>query len=65
MEAMVGQSRFGLWLAATVAALSLLGPAAAQDFPARPLKIVMGFGAGGLGDIAARALGQEIGRAHV
>jgi tripartite-type tricarboxylate transporter receptor subunit TctC len=33
-------------------------PLAAQDFPSRPVKIVMGFGAGGLGDIAGRAIGQ-------
>ena len=33
-------------------------PAAAQEFPSRTVKIVMGFGPGGLGDIAARAIGQ-------
>jgi tripartite-type tricarboxylate transporter receptor subunit TctC len=43
---------------AFAAALSFSGPASAQDFPSRPVKIVMGFGAGGLGDIAGRAIGQ-------
>jgi tripartite-type tricarboxylate transporter receptor subunit TctC len=43
--------------AAAVAAL-LAGPAAAQDFPSRTVKIVMGFGPGGLGDIVGRAIGE-------
>jgi tripartite-type tricarboxylate transporter receptor subunit TctC len=43
--------------------LSLLGPAAAQqEYPSRPVKLVMGFGAGGLGDIAGRAIGQVMSR---
>lgn len=44
-------------LSGLVAAVSLV-PAAAQEFPSRPVKIVMGFGPGGLGDIAARAIAQ-------
>lgn len=51
-------SRVVLWLAAGVAALSFIAPAQAQDFPSRTVKIVMGFGAGGLGDIAGRAIGE-------
>ncbi|MBP7567673.1 MAG: tripartite tricarboxylate transporter substrate binding protein [Burkholderiaceae bacterium] len=35
--------------------------AAAQDFPTRPLKLVVGFGPGGLGDTVARALAQKMG----
>ena len=34
-------------------ALGAMAPAAAQDFPSRTVKIVMGFGPGGLGDILA------------
>jgi tripartite-type tricarboxylate transporter receptor subunit TctC len=34
------------------------GFAAAQEFPSRTVKIVMGFGPGGLGDIAGRAIGE-------
>ena len=30
----------------------------AQEFPSRTVKIVMGFGPGGLGDIAGRAIGR-------
>ena len=51
------------WLAACVAGLCLLGSAKAQDFPSRPVKLVMGFGAGGLGDIAGRAIGQKMSQA--
>jgi len=51
------------WLAACVAGLCLLGPAKAQDFPSRPVRLVMGFGAGGLGDIAGRAIGQKMSQA--
>src|SRR5260370_18754577 len=47
-------------MAACAAALGLSLPVAAQEFPSRPVKIVIGFGAGGLGDIAGRAIGQVI-----
>jgi tripartite-type tricarboxylate transporter receptor subunit TctC len=46
------------WLAASVFGLVLIGPVAAQEFPSRTVKIVMGFGPGGLGDIAGRAIGE-------
>jgi tripartite-type tricarboxylate transporter receptor subunit TctC len=32
----------------------------AQEFPSRPVKLIIGFGAGGLGDTAGRALAQEL-----
>jgi tripartite-type tricarboxylate transporter receptor subunit TctC len=47
-----------MWLAASIAAVMLAAPAPAQDFPSRTVKIVMGFGPGGLGDIAGRAIGE-------
>ena len=34
------------------------GPAQAQEFPSRTVKIVMGFGPGGLGDIAGAPSGR-------
>ena len=43
--------------------VNLLGAAAAQEFPSRPVKLVMGFGPGGLGDIAGRAIGQKMSEA--
>ena len=51
------------WLAACVFALVLIGPASAQEFPSRTVKIVMGFGPGGLGDIAGRAIGEVMSKA--
>jgi tripartite-type tricarboxylate transporter receptor subunit TctC len=43
---------------ATVAGLA--GQAAAQDYPTRPVKIIVPFGAGGPADIYARFLGQRL-----
>ena len=47
-------------IATALAGLALIAAASAQDFPSRPIRLVMGFGAGGLGDIAGRAIGQVI-----
>jgi tripartite-type tricarboxylate transporter receptor subunit TctC len=57
---MIGSQR---WLAACVFALALTGPAVAQEFPSRTVKMVMGFGPGGLGDIAGRAIGEVMSKA--
>jgi len=46
------------WIAAGVFGLVVAGPLEAQEFPSRTVKIVMGFGLGGLGDIAGRAIGE-------
>ena len=45
-------------LRATLAALalSLIQPAAAQDYPSRPVKIIVPFGAGGPADVFARVI---------
>lgn len=37
-------------------------PSAAQDWPARPVKIITGFAAGGIGDLGARLLAEQITR---
>ncbi|MGZ3283941.1 MAG: Bug family tripartite tricarboxylate transporter substrate binding protein, partial [Xanthobacteraceae bacterium] len=47
-------------LGSCLAAIGLFGAANAQDYPARPIKIVVGFGPGGLGDITARAVAQKM-----
>jgi len=36
------------------------GAAQAQDFPTRPIKIIVGFGPGGLGDVTARLVAQKM-----
>jgi tripartite-type tricarboxylate transporter receptor subunit TctC len=51
------KTRLSLLIAA-VAALS--APAAAQSWPAKPVKIVVPFGPGGPADVYARVLGQEL-----
>jgi tripartite-type tricarboxylate transporter receptor subunit TctC len=50
-------SKLALVLAAMVAAAM---PAAAQDYPARTVKIVVPFGAGGPADVYARFVGQHL-----
>ena len=50
------------WIAlcAIVAAGLIVSPAAAQDYPSRPVKIIVPFGAGGPADIYARVIGQSL-----
>lgn len=53
-----------VWFAAFVsigAAGLITRPAAAQKYPGKPVRIVVGFGAGGGTDLAARAIGQKLG----
>jgi len=50
--------RLAKLLSAWAVVIGLTLPAAAQEFPSRTVKIVMGFGPGGLGDIAGRAIGE-------
>ena len=43
-----------------VCALALASPASAQDFPNKPIRIVVPFGPGGGGDIVGRIFGQAL-----
>ncbi len=49
--------KFALMLAAAVLAMPVADPALAQDYPARPVKIIVPFGAGGPADVTARQIG--------
>jgi tripartite-type tricarboxylate transporter receptor subunit TctC len=44
-----------------LAGLGLAAPAAAEDkFPSKPVRMIVGFGAGGSGDLLARTLAQQM-----
>ena len=47
-------------LLALAGVAGVAAPAAAQDYPARTVKIVVPFGAGGPADIYARFVGQQL-----
>jgi tripartite-type tricarboxylate transporter receptor subunit TctC len=51
------------WLFAACAALSLPFPAAAQDYPSRPIRIVVPYAAGGATDFVARTVGERLAKA--
>ena len=53
--------RFALALAATLlAAPNLASQSLAQDYPTRPIKIIVPFGAGGPADVTARLIGNVL-----
>jgi tripartite-type tricarboxylate transporter receptor subunit TctC len=49
-----------LTLGAIACALTLAAPAAAADYPTRPVRIIVPFGAGSATDVVARTIGQNL-----
>ncbi len=47
-------------IAAALLATLLAAPASAQDYPTRPVRIVVGFGPGSVADTAARVIGNRM-----
>ena len=53
--------RFSLVLAAALLAMSIHGsPTLAQDYPSRPVRVIVPFGAGGPADVTARQIGSVL-----
>jgi tripartite-type tricarboxylate transporter receptor subunit TctC len=50
-------------LAAAAFAVTICGPLNADDYPSRPVKIIVPFGAGGPTDVYTRAIGEELRKA--
>ncbi len=58
--------RMQRWISVTVAlaataVLMAMSPARAEDYPVRPVRIIVGFTPGSSGDVAARVLSQQFG----
>jgi tripartite-type tricarboxylate transporter receptor subunit TctC len=50
----------GKLLLPVLALTALAEPAAAQDYPTRPVRAIVAVGAGGTGDVVTRVLGEEL-----
>jgi tripartite-type tricarboxylate transporter receptor subunit TctC len=61
--AAIGENAMRLATLATLALAALTGVAAAQDYPTRPIRLIVPYGAGGASDVMARYLGQKLGDA--
>src|SRR5262249_57590552 len=57
--------RYGCAIAAVAAAATFGGPSAAsaQDYPTRPIRLLVVTAAGGLMDVAARVTAEHVGKA--
>src|SRR5712691_767477 len=59
-ETMVKPSRGWALIGAWVLAFMLAAPATAQEWPQRPIRVLVGFGPGGGTDIVARIVAQPL-----
>jgi tripartite-type tricarboxylate transporter receptor subunit TctC len=59
-EAMHSRRRFLQLTAAGLAAPAIVGTAAAQDYPTKPIRWIIGFAAGGPNDVLARLMGNYL-----
>ena len=53
--------RIRLFAIVVLSALACIGPAEAQDYPSRPVRVIVGFAAGGGPDVLARTLAAQLG----
>jgi len=53
-------SRLVAWFVALLISLAIPAEASAQAFPSRPIRIVIGFGPGGLADVTMRIVAQKL-----
>jgi tripartite-type tricarboxylate transporter receptor subunit TctC len=55
---MLAGLRMGAWIAACIGMAPV--PASAQAYPAKPIKVIVGFAAGGASDVTARILAPRL-----
>ncbi len=60
MERMIVDKR-AAWAGLAALTMTAIGPVVAQEYPAKPIRVILGFPPGGSNDIVARLLGPRVG----